>query len=165
MAPKKTGIQPAGFEKLRRNWEDISSDEPAEESWLTGKQYEDFEEGRIDSAKDYEELTSPEDVYPLEDKRDGSNYGFGPRFSTRVIRHYFKSDNPKGLSRVAPGLGTVYVQFQKRNDVYAYFNVPFNVYEDFARSTSKGRFINSTLNNYLDRSRSNLNGDTSVFNS
>ena len=163
MAPKR-GLGDAGRRRLNRNWEDINNDEPSEDGWLTGKQYEEFEEGRLDSDIDYRQLTTPEDVYPLEDKRDGSNYGFGPKFSTRVIKHLFKPDNPEGLNRLAPGLGTVYVMFQKRNDVYAYFNVPFNVYEDFARSTSKGRFINHTMNNYLDSSRSNLNGDTSVFN-
>lgn len=161
MAPKKRGLGDVGRERIRRSWEDIDNDEPVAPNWLTGKEYEDFEEGRIGSDVEFKVLMSPEDVMRLEDKP--SNYGFGPKFSTRVARHLFVPEDSRNLNRLIPGLGTVYVQFHKRGDVYAYFNVPFNVYEDFARSTSKGRFINSTLNNYLDRSRSNLNGDTSVF--
>jgi hypothetical protein len=36
----------------------------------------------------------------------------------------------------------------RREDVYAYYDVPLGVYERFTHATSKGQFINHTLNNY-----------------
>lgn len=159
----RRGLGGAGRDRLRRNWEDIANEDPAGPNWRTGQDYEDFEEGRVEAADQYQSLISPESVQRLEDKPE--NYGYGPKFSTRVARHLFVPNNPNGLNRLVPGPGTVYVEFHKRGDVYAYYDVPFSTYQDFARSTSKGRFINNTLNNYLDSTRSNLNGDTSVFTS
>jgi hypothetical protein len=163
MAPKR-GIGGPGLGRIRRNWEDIENNEPPKPNWLTGQEYPDFEEGRVYADQEYKQLTSPEDVFPLEDKRDGSNYGFGPKFSTRVVKHLFVPNNSKGLNRLVPGPGTVYVKFQKRGDVYAYYNVAFNVYQDFARSTSKGRFINENAPFNDKSSYKNLNRDESVFN-
>lgn len=158
MATKKRGLGNVGRDRFRRSWEDIENDEPVEPNWLTGQEYEDFEEGRIGSDVEYNQLMSVEDVLRLDDKPE--NYGFGPKFSTRVKRHLFVPDNPNDLNRLIPGLGTVYVHFHKYDDVEAYYSVPFNVYQDFARSTSKGRFINHTLNGY---SHEDLNKDQSVF--
>lgn len=160
MAPKR-GLGGVGRERIRRNWEDIANEDPAEPNWLTGQEYEDFEEGRIGSDVEYNQLMSVEDVLRLEDKPE--NYGFGPKFSTRVKRHLFVPDSPKDLNRLVPGLGTVYVHFHKYDDVYAYYNVPFNVYQDFARSTSKGRFINDNSHFNDPSSYQNLNKDQSVF--
>lgn len=157
MATKKRGIGDVGKERLRRNWEDIETDKPYEPDWLTGKEYDELE-GRIGADEDYNKLTSVEEVLRLEDKPE--NYGFGPFFSTRVKKHLFVPNNPQGVNRLVPGLGTVYVHFHKYDDVEAYYNVPFNVYQDFARSTSKGRFINHTLNDY---NHEDLDKDQSVF--
>lgn len=161
MPRKPPGIQPTGRERLRRNWEDISGEGPSKPDWRTGKDYEDFEEGRIGAADEYQQLISTEEVQQLEDKPE--NYGFGPKFSTRVARHLFVPNDPNSLNRLIPGPGTVYVQFHKYNDVYAYYNVPFNIYQDFARSTSKGRFINETAPFNDSSSYQNLNKDASVF--
>jgi isoleucyl-tRNA synthetase len=43
---------------------------------------------------------------------------------------------------------TVYVKFNKRGDIYRYNHVPESIYNNFANSNSKGRFINDFLNSY-----------------
>ncbi len=86
-----------------------------------------------------------------------NNYGQGPDRSTRVASHKFVPYpaekqylmDKAGLSNNAVNeLGTVYVKFHKRGDVYKYNHVPQSVYNSFANSTSKGRFINDFLNSY-----------------
>lgn len=94
-----------------------------------------------------------EDARPPED-----NYGQGPDRSTRVAAHKFVPLNPEkqfggvgvrsGLRQGQETLGTVYVKFQKKGNVYKYHYVPETVYKMFSESTSKGRFINQFLNNY-----------------
>lgn len=44
--------------------------------------------------------------------------------------------------------GTIFVRFIKYGTPWRYSNVPQTVYEQFFASPSKGKFINSTLNNY-----------------
>lgn len=44
--------------------------------------------------------------------------------------------------------GTVFVRFIKYGTPWKYSNVPQTVYEQFYASPSKGKFINSTLNQY-----------------
>ena len=92
------------------------------------------------------------DARPPED-----NYGQGPDLSTRVAAHKFIPHeaekqyltNRAGLTNIPKNtLGTVYVKFHKRGDIYKYSHVPESVYNSFANSTSKGRFINQYLNNY-----------------
>jgi hypothetical protein len=92
------------------------------------------------------------DARPPED-----NYGQGPDLSTRVAAHKFvphPAEKQYMLDKVgltnsaANNLGTVYVKFHKRGDVYKYSHVPESIYHSFANSTSKGRFINNYLNNY-----------------
>jgi hypothetical protein len=51
-------------------------------------------------------------------------------------------------NKSANNLGTVYVKFHKRGDTYKYSHVPESVYNSFANSNSKGRFINDFLNSY-----------------
>jgi hypothetical protein len=106
---------------------------------------EEFEEANIDF----------DTQFVIDAKPPKDNYGLGPDRSTRVAAHKFV---PSLLSRagVKSGttLGTVYVKFQpnmqgkRANDIYRYKNVPENVYEQFAQSNSKGRFINNFLNSY-----------------
>lgn len=172
MARKRPGIQGPGRERLRQQWSDIQnieSDEDIENPlWVVGRTPTATEEMRQDFSEQYDVLLGTQDVVPLEDLwPDTSNYGFGPMYSTRVVQHRFvpnpKEDGGQRLNRIIPGLGTVYIKFQKRGDVYAYYNVPLNVYEDFARSSSKGKFINENYP-FNDRgSYRNLNGDDSVF--
>jgi hypothetical protein len=85
------------------------------------------------------------------------NYGQGPDRSTRVASHKFVPHpaeqkyllNRAGVTNNAVNtLGTVYVKFHKRGDTYKYSHVPESVYNSFANSTSKGRFINQFLNSY-----------------
>lgn len=97
--------------------------------------------------------TPPEFVEDAKPPKD--NYGQGPSRSTRVAVHKFV---PNLVTRAGvpnpENMGTVYVKFQPHmngshaNDVWFYKNVPYNVYEDFSNSTSKGRFINQFLNSY-----------------
>jgi hypothetical protein len=92
------------------------------------------------------------DARPPED-----NYGQGPSRSTRVAAHKFVPNPAEqkyllgraGVSsKSANNLGTVYVKFHKRGDTYKYSHVPESVYNSFANSNSKGRFINDFLNSY-----------------
>jgi hypothetical protein len=92
------------------------------------------------------------DARPPED-----NYGQGPDRSTRVAAHKFVPhpaeqryllDRAGVRSKSANDLGTVYVKFHKRGDTYKYSHVPESIYNSFANSNSKGRFINDFLNAY-----------------
>lgn len=99
------------------------------------------------------------DTYFVADARPPEdNYEQGPDRSTRVAAHKFvphpaekkyllaKSGvNPQYGTNV---LGTVYVKFHKRGDIYKYYNVPESIYSSFSSSNSKGRFINNFLNSY-----------------
>ncbi len=91
-----------------------------------------------------------EDAKPPKD-----NYGQGPRRSTRVAVHKFVPNKLEQAGVVTPQtLGSVYVRFQPHingkhgNDIWRYKNVPKTVYDSFANSNSKGRFINTHLNGY-----------------
>lgn len=92
------------------------------------------------------------DARPPED-----NYGQGPSRSTRVAAHKFVPNPAEQLyllgragvnNKSTNNLGTVYVKFHKRGDTYKYSHVPESVYNSFANSNSKGRFINDFLNSY-----------------
>lgn len=98
----------------------------------------------------------------IDAKPPKDNYGQGPGRSTRVASHKFVPHSPDrgyliekaGVATHTNTLGTVYVKFQphlngsRANDVYKYSHVPESVYNNFANSNSKGRFINQFLNNY-----------------
>lgn len=111
------------------------------------------EEG--DEEFDEEPAIDYDTQYVVDAKPPKDNYGQGPSRSTRVAFHKFVP-NLMGRAGIKGGstLGTVYVRFQpnmqgkRANDVYKYKNVPENVYNQFAQSNSKGRFINTFLNNY-----------------
>lgn len=104
------------------------------------------------------ELPGPSDPEYLEQvspDNDPSLYNQGPGASTRVQMHSFEpnyllSDYEKAYQGQEPTVikGTVYVQFWKKNSTYAYTNVPKDIYDAFARSTSKGKYINTTLNQF-----------------
>ena len=67
--------------------------------------------------------------------------------STRVFAYRYDQHDPNNATD--SGLGTLYVQFHKRDDRYQYDNVEHGTYAAFATDgVSKGRFINSTLNHY-----------------
>jgi hypothetical protein len=92
------------------------------------------------------------DARPPED-----NYGQGPDRSTRVAAHKFVPhpaekkyllDRAGVRDKSTNNLGTVYVKFHKRGDTYKYSHVPESIYNSFANSNSKGRFINDFLNAY-----------------
>lgn len=93
--------------------------------------------------------------FVVDAKPPKDNYGQGPGKSTRVAAHKFvpslsKRAGVKGGST----LGTVYVKFQPKmngtraNDIYRYRSVPESVYQQFAQSNSKGRFIKDFLDAY-----------------
>lgn len=98
----------------------------------------------------------------IDAKPPKDNYGRGPGQSTRVKSHKFVPHSADrtyliekaGVATYANTLGTVYVRFQPHlngshaNDIYKYSHVPESVYNNFANSESKGRFINQFLNNY-----------------
>ena len=44
--------------------------------------------------------------------------------------------------------GTLFVRFIKHGTPWKYLNVPSHIYQSFASAQSKGRYINSVLNNF-----------------
>ncbi len=70
--------------------------------------------------------------------------------STRVFSYRYVPHDPNDSTDA--GLGTLYVQFHKRDDRYQYDNVEHGTFAAFATDgVSKGKFINSTLNHYTYR--------------
>jgi len=66
--------------------------------------------------------------------------------STRVRAFRYVPDDP---SSPGNGSGTIFVEFIKNRDRYAYPHVPFGTYVNFQREgVSKGKFINAALNSY-----------------
>lgn len=154
--------------RLRRNLSDLFADIDANKSLdqlipAPTTDPEDHDSGLPDDfqlipgAKREYRTTFPEvpTEYVEDAKPPKDNYGQGPRRSTRVAVHKFV---PNKLERAgvvtAQTLGTVYVRFQPHingkhgNDVWRYKNVPKSIYDTFANSNSKGRFINTHLNAY-----------------
>lgn len=81
---------------------------------------------------------------------DPNNYGQGPSASTRLCSHKFIVDQPM-MDLYGAKMGYALVRFHKhgRNGTdYVYGPMDVGVYEAFARSNSKGHFINTTLNGY-----------------
>lgn len=173
--PKKRGLGPVGLERIKQSLEEVNS--PSENGpalpWLVGgppstKNQELAEQIRRENAE-FVDSIGAKDVVTLPDLwPDRSNYYKGPQRSTRVSRHRFVMNRSATGTVLPTGLGTVFVKFTnmrpngrvRRQDVYAYYDVPFTVYQAFSGSNSKGQFINHTLNQYL---YANLNKDESVF--
>lgn len=161
MPRKPPGIQPAGRERLRKNWDDIETNSPTP-SWLTGGGLSEkgtkFQEQIDESNKEYNSLFDTKTVISIPEP----DYYQGPELSTRVIKHRFVPNKMTGLT------GTAYVQFggtrkngkRKTEDIYAYYNVPPSVYLDFCQSDSKGQTIDAWTTNYPDYRKLN---DPSVF--
>lgn len=181
MPRKKAGMGDYGRQRIRRNWEDIESGnlEPSGATkWLVGgepteensrlKEAIAAENEAFNAAISAQDVTALVDLWP-----DKSNYYQGPSRSTRVVRHRFVLNQASGV--IPTNLGTIFVQFtnlrQRKSDgtvyegkfhnaVYAYFDVPYSVYQSFTQTHSKGQFINHTLNNYT---YADLKKDDSVF--
>jgi len=78
------------------------------------------------------------------------NYGQGPAGSTRLCSHKFILDQPM-FSLYGMKMGYILVRFHKngnRGPDWVYGPVSMEVYQAFAASSSKGKFINTTLNGY-----------------
>lgn len=81
---------------------------------------------------------------------DPSNYGQGPSASTRMCSHKFVVDQPM-MDIYGVKMGYALVRFHKKGRKghdWVYGPMDVSVYEAFARSNSKGHFINTTLNGY-----------------
>ena len=81
---------------------------------------------------------------------DPRNYGQGPSASTRLCSHKFVVDQPM-MDLYGAKMGYALVRFHKsgsRGTDWVYGPMDVAVYEAFARSNSKGHFINTTLNGY-----------------
>lgn len=81
---------------------------------------------------------------------DPNNYGQGPAGSTRLCSHKFILDQPM-FSLYGMKMGYILVRFHKngrRGPDWVYGPVSMDVYQAFAASNSKGKFINTTLNGY-----------------
>lgn len=161
--PPRRGLGDIGRGRVRQNWQDIESGTSAP-NWLTGggvsEENQRLREEIEDTNKQLREDMDTKDVYSLPDLwPDKSNYYQGPSRSTRVSKHRFVPEN-SGSSIIPSTNGTVFVKFTnmrkradgstyiRRENVYAYFNVPHSVYKSFTTTGSKGQFINHTMNNY-----------------
>lgn len=173
--PKKRGIGTTGLDRIRRNLEEINNPPEGGPSlpWLVGgtispENQELAEQIKRENAEFVESIGSKEvislpDLWP-----DRSNYYKGPQRSTRVSKHRFVMNRSNTESALPTGLGTVFVKFTnmrpngrvRREDVYAYYDVPYSVYQAFSATNSKGQFINHTMDQYR---YTNLNKDESVF--
>jgi hypothetical protein len=71
-----------------------------------------------------------------------------PNESSRVRAFRFVTAAEPDEKVLGDRYGTVFVRFIKHDTPWKYSNVPLSVYEAFSASRSKGRFINSVLNNY-----------------
>ena len=156
MARKKPGIQGPGRERLSKNWEELQSGDskigeryghligrPSEKSQRLEEEIARINETILSDMEEQDVQTLP-DLWP-----DRSNYYKGPSKSTRVSKHMFSLNAPTNPN-VPPTQGTMFVKFTnmrpngqvRRENIYAYYNVPFDVYKSFTMSSSKGRFIN-----------------------
>lgn len=68
--------------------------------------------------------------------------------STRVAAFKFIANTEEDDAFLGNRYGTIFVKFIKHGTPWKYANVPQNVYDSFFSSKSKGKFINSALNNY-----------------
>jgi hypothetical protein len=149
MPRKPAGIQPAGRERLRKNWNDIETDSPTP-SWLTGgglsEKGQQFQEQIDESNKEYTSLFDTKTVISIPEP----DYYQGPELSTRVIKHRFVPNRMTGLT------GTAYVQFggtrkngkKKTQEIYEYNDMPPSVYLDFLNTNSKGQTIEAWTRDY-----------------
>lgn len=157
-------------QKLRRSMESLNQDLQSlgrgeslpggkDFSWLTGGEPSesnrrlseeiDRENQRILTEMEEQDVETLPDLWPKKGVEEGGNYYQGPTKSTRVSKHMF-SLNPPANPNVPATHGTMFVRFTnmrpngsvRRENVYAYYNVPFSVYTDFSRSNSKGQYIN-----------------------
>lgn len=76
------------------------------------------------------------------------NDDHSPSESSRVRAFRFVTSAEPGEEVLGDRYGTIFVRFIKYDTPWKYSNVPLSVYEAFAASRSKGKFINSVLNNY-----------------
>lgn len=88
-----------------------------------------------------------------------TTYQHPPSESSRVRAYKYvryndgtmtEDERRTGVGAVIGGqiYGTLFVRFARADTPWKYMNVPQNIYEAFAASQSKGRFINSTLNSF-----------------
>lgn len=133
MAPRR-GINPARLEQFRGTQGQYSGTLPIER-----------ERARRAAGEAAEfPTTSLKDISPW--VYPGKNHP--PDESTRVQAFKFVANTESDEKFMGNRYGTIFVRFIKHGTPWRYSNVPQNVYEQFHASPSKGKFINSTLNNF-----------------
>jgi hypothetical protein len=75
-----------------------------------------------------------------------TTYYHPPDESSRV--EAFRYVATGGIPGAIGFYGTLFVRFIKHGTPWKYLNVPEHIYQAFASAQSKGRYINSVLNNY-----------------
>jgi hypothetical protein len=75
-----------------------------------------------------------------------TTYYHPPDESSRV--EAFRYVALEGASGAVGFSGTLFVRFIKYGTPWKYLNVPAHIYQSFASAQSKGRYINSVLNNF-----------------
>ena len=130
---RKRGLGDLGRQRFRDNIEATGT--------YTGSQRIEQERERVREGRDSPyPTTSLKDISPW---YPGQNHP--PDESSRVQAFKFLPVSEEGFGNV---YGTVFVRFIKYGTPWKYSNVPLTTYQSFFASPSKGKFINSTLNNY-----------------
>lgn len=139
-----TGISKAGRERINAALTLYSGTENIEEEKRRKRE-------NLERAQ-----TTPMTVIPYD---PATTYQHPPSESSRVQAYKYvryndgsisEEDRRTGMGAIIGGTiyGTLFVRFARAQTPWKYMNVPQNIYEAFASSQSKGRFINSTLNSF-----------------
>ena len=129
MASRKRGINPSKIQDFRGG------------STYTGTERIEQERDRIREGRDASFPTTTLSEIPWV---PGNNHP--PDESSRV--EAFRYAALEGANENIGYTGTLFVRFIKHGTPWKYLNVPSHIYQSFASAQSKGRYINSVLNNF-----------------
>jgi hypothetical protein len=136
MAPRRPGIGGQGRQRIEAALTYYVGSQSIKNERERDKTLEDERSSRFRPS-------SLDDISPwYPEQQHGSNE------SSRVLKFKFVPSATEDEKLLGTRYGTVFVRFIKNKTPWKYMNVPLNVYESFAASPSKGKFINQVLNNY-----------------
>jgi len=136
MAPRRPGIGGQGRQRIEAALTYYTGTQQIETERRRQKNLEEERDTRFSSEK----LGDIRPWYPEQQH--------GPKESSRVLSFKFVPSAAEGEEILGTRYGTVFVRFFKNNTPWKYMNVPLYIYESFAASPSKGKYINQVLNNY-----------------
>lgn len=135
MARRKAGLNPAARQRIREGLNFYTSQFAIDEE-------------RSRQMANEQRFKSTEQEFIKWDPN--TTYSHGPSQSSRVKSFRFVAMD--GIPGAVGFIGTLFVEFWPKGDGsgarYKYMNVPENVFQAFANTQSKGRYINAVLNNF-----------------